>query len=339
MQPTLIIGLGGTGAYVLAGVWQALQNDQRAAAQVGKSLHLLYIDTDTRFPVQLQLPEHWQHSIGFYALPYILDACQHDENLKEWFDCEILRYVHWKPDQFDLSRSTAMYRQFGRLALFHDLASGNHSRVRRSIHQALSTIQQHNPDPPLIILCASLIGGTGSALLLDVAYLVRQILAKTRNNPHDGDLLAVCALHDVFTAAVAHGGQHHHIRFIMNQVAAIKEIRHYSRNRYEFGPKNGVIAFESIEPFNTYWLYGTDQTRWSGHQWPTDHFTSIADDVANVIRTDVLVLQPNRPGIVDTLAPLETNIIRDWGDWNSIYERHISDDGRLSPHISREFCR
>lgn len=126
---------------------------------------------------------------------------------------------------------------------------------------------------------------------------------------------------------------------MMNQVAAIREICHFASSKYKFGPNNHVTAFDSLEPFDTYWLYGTDQQQWLRLQWPTDHFASIAVDVANTIRIGVLAAHPNRPGIVGALAPLETNIIRDWGEWNGIYERHINDDGRLSPHISREFYR
>lgn len=336
MQPTLLIGLGGTGAYVIADTLAKLLENPATGEGVGNAFQFLYIDADTHIAENLKLPEQFKQSIGFFALPYIEQACQHDENFRKWFDCEIVRRVPFVPEQFDLTRSTAMYRQFGRLSLYHDLSAGNYSRVRVSIHRSLLSIQQQTPNPPLVIICTSLIGGTGGAIALDVAYLVRHILA-TMNS--DAYILGAFALGNIFASALSHAPEEHHIRFILNEVAAIKEIQHFARTRYEFGPQGHVVAFDNLEPFNSYWLFGGDRSGRFEGKWPTDYFSLIATEVSDTIVTGDWIMRPKGFEYVNIQAPLTTNVIGDWSYWEDVYNRHLKDPNRLSPHISREFAK
>jgi len=334
MQPTLLIGLGGTGAYVIADTLAKLLETPATTEKVGNAIQFLYIDADTHIPENLKLPEQSKQGIGFFALPYIEQACQHDENFRKWFDCEIVRRAPFVPEQFDLTRSTAMYRQFGRLSLYHDLSAGNYSRVRVSIHRSLLSIQQQTPNPPLVIICTSLIGGTGGAIALDVAYLVRHILATMNSNAY---VLGVFALGNIFASALSHAPEEHHIRFILNEVAAIKEIQHFARTRYEFGPQGHVVAFDNLEPFNSYWLFGGDRSGRLEGKWPKDYFSLIAAEISDTVVTGDWIIRPKRFEYVNTEAPLTTNVIGDWSYWENVYNRHSKDPNRLSPHISREF--
>ncbi len=288
MQPTLVVGLGGTGAHIVAGVTAKLLETPSTAEHVNRTIQLLCIDTDTHVAESLELPASHVQGIGFFALDYLTHACLHDESLKKWFDCGILRRAPLAPAQFDLTRNTAMYRQFGRLCLYHDLSGEileGHSKVRESIRRALVSIQQHTPDPPLVIICASLIGGTGGAIALDTAYLVRHTLATMGANAH---ILGVFALGNVFASAFPHAPEEHHIRFILNEVAAVKEIQHFARTRYEFGPQGHFITFDNLEPFNLYWLFGGDRVERAESKWPTGYFPLIADEIADVVITDSL---------------------------------------------------
>ena len=73
-------------------------------------------------------------------------------------------------------------RQFGRLALWRDLINGKSSVVLRGVLSALDTIAQHHRGQRLrVIFVASLAGGTGSSILIDMALLARTILKTT---PH-----------------------------------------------------------------------------------------------------------------------------------------------------------
>lgn len=337
MQPTLIIGLGGTGAHVISSILARFQEDPSAAKNIGGALQFLYIDADTRIAENLKLPEQFKQSIGFFALPYIQQACQQDENLKKWFDCQNVRRAHFPPAQFDLTRSTAMYRQFGRLSLYHDLAKGNYSVVKASIRHALFSIQTPTPNSPLVIICTSLIGGTGGAIALDVAYLVRHVLAEIRMNPYDGQIEGVFALGNIFASALSSRPEERHIRFILNEVAAIKETQHFARTKYEFGPQGNVITFNNLEPFNSYWLFGGDRAETLEGKWPTDYFSLIAAKISDAVLSDDWRMRPNGLKYVNIRAPLTTNVIGDWSYWEDIYNRHSKDPNRLSPHISREF--
>ena len=338
MQPTLIIGLGGTGAHVVSNILTRLQENPSTAESIGGALQFLYIDADTHIAENLRLPEQYKQSIGFFALPYIEQACQQDVNLKKWFDCQIVRHAPFTPAQFDLSRSTAMYRQFGRLSLYHDLSGGNYSRVRASIHRSLLSIQQQTPNPPLVIICTSLIGGTGGAIALDVAYLVRHILA-TMNS--DAYVLGVFALSNMFAWALSYAPEEHRLRFVLNQVAAIKEIQHFARTRYEFGPQGHVVAFDNLEPFNSYWLIGGERVESSLK--PTDYFSMIAEEIWDRLSDEIVLMgawmRPKGFEYVDIVAPLTTNEIGEWSFWEDLYNGRLKDPNRLSPHISREFYK
>lgn len=334
MQPTLLIGLGGTGAYVIADTLAKLLENPATTEKVGNAIQFLNIDT--HISENLKLPEESKQSIGFFALPYLEQACQRDENLKKWFDCEIIRRAPFVLAEFDLTQSTAMYRQFGRLALYHDLSAGHHSKVRASIHRSLSSIQQQSLNPPLVIICTSLIGETGGAIALDAAYLVRHILA-TMNS--DAYILGVLALGNVFASALSHAPEEYHIKFILNQVAAIKEIQHFARTRYEFGPHGHIVAFDNLEPFDSYWLFGQDRGgRFEGKQ-PKDYFSLIATKVSDTVVTGDWAMRPKEFEYVNIQAPLRTNVIGDWSYWEDVYNRHVKDPNRPCPHISREFCK
>jgi len=340
MQPTLIIGLGGTGAHVVAGALAKLLENSSTTEQVNRAIQFLCIDTDTHVAESLKLPGWCIQNIGGFALDFVEHACQHDENLKRWFDCETWRQITFPPALFDPVRLlTAMYRQLGRLSLYHDLVAGNYSRVKASIHHTLSSIQQHNPDTPLVIICTSLIGGTGSAIALDIAYLVRHTLATIRMNPNDGHIIGVFALGNIFASALSHAPEEHHIRFTLNQVAVIKEILHFARTRYEFGPQDHVVAFDNLEPFNSYWLFGGDRSGRFEGKWPTDFFSLIATEVSDTVVTGDWIMRPKGFEYVNIQAPLTTNVIGDWSYWEDVYKRHLKDPNRLCPHISREFCK
>lgn len=336
MQPTLIIGLGGTGARIVAGTLAKLLENSSTTEQVNRPIQFLCIDTDTHLAESLKLPEWCIQNIGGFALDFVENACRHDENLKRWFDCEAWKQITFPPALFDPVRLlTAMYRQFGRLCLYHDLSAGNYSKVRVSIHRSLLSIQQQTPNPPLVIICTSLIGGTGGAIALDVAYLVRHILA-TMNS--DAYVLGAFALGNIFASALSHTPEEHHIRFILNEVAAIKEIQHFARARYEFGPQGYIVAFDNLEPFNSYWLFGGDRSGRFEGKWPNDYFSMIATEVSDTVVTGDWIMRPKGFEYINIQAPLSTNVISDWSYWEDVYNRHIKDPNRLCPHISREFC-
>lgn len=336
MQPSLIIGLGGTGTHIVSNVLAKLEGNSSTIEMIDSGmLQFLCIDADAHIAENLELPDKYKQSIGFFALPYIVQASQQDKNLQKWFDRKIIEHASLSPAQFDLTRNTDGYRQFGRLCLYHDLANGNYySKVKASIHNTLSLIQQHSPDTPLVVICTSLIGGTGGAIALDLAYLVRRTLATIRMNPYDGHILGVFALSNVFASALS---EERMIRCILNEVAAIKEIQYFAKSRYEFGPQGQVMTFDNFEPFNAYWLFGGDGAKRMENKWPTDYFPLIAAEILDAVLVNNWLMQPQECEYVNIQTPLTTNVIGDWTYWKNVYNRYSKDPNRLSPHFSHEF--
>jgi hypothetical protein len=129
----------------------------------------------------------------------------------------------------------------------------------------------------------------------------------------------------------------HHLRLILNQVAAIKEIQHFARTKYEFGPQGHVITFDNFEPFNSYWLCGGDHLGRFESKTPTNYFSKIATEISNTVVTDDWIMHPKGFDYVNIQAPLTPNAIGDWSYWEDVYNRHAKDPSRLSCHISSEF--
>jgi len=342
MRPTLIIGLGGTGAHVIASTLTKLLESPSASKSAGGIFQFLYIDTNTYFAKEqkLNLPKGGIVRIGGVTIDKVLEHyCQHDDNLKKWFDCEKLAHAlslelgYRFPERFSLDVERWQYRQLGRLYLYHDL--DKYSNVKASIHHKLLAIQQQTTTSPLVIICTSLIGGTGGAIALDVAYLVNHVLATINSNAH---VLGVFALENIFASAFSNALEERRIKFILNQVAAIKEIQYFARTRYEFGPQNHVVNFDNFEPFDSYWLFGGDNTEKFKGNRPTDYFSLIASEISGAILSDDWLMQPKGCEYVNIQAPLITNMIGNWSHWEDIYNRHLKDPNRLCPHISREFC-
>jgi len=359
MQPTLFIGLGGTGIYVATRVNATLLENTSTANNVDGIFQIVCIDTYTHFveDQNLGLPTRYIQNIGFNALPFIEQACLNDENLQKWFDCEQWKRAALPPAHFDLALNPTINRQLGRLCLYHDLAAGNYSKVRQSIHHTLLAIQQRTPTPPLVIICASLIGGTGSAITQDIAYLVHHTLATMGSYAY---VLGVFALGNVFASALSRAPEERRIRFILNEVAAIKEIQHFARSRYEFGPQDHLIAFDNVEPFNSYWLIGGDRNELYDGKWPNYYFAMIASELCTTILSEDIAQPPAMLELQSLThfaermfyrlkrltkgfeyeyirAPLTTDEIGDWKSMEDIYNRYLKDPNHLCPHNSREF--
>ena len=92
----------------------------------------------------------------------------------------------------------------------------------RSINNSLQSFQQYSRTRPLVIICTSLIGGTGSAIALDIAYITRHLLLKLGS---DAYILGVFALINMFEMNGAAREM-----CIARQIATLKEIQYFSEN-------------------------------------------------------------------------------------------------------------
>ena len=185
-SPALIVGLGGTGVMVLTLVKRDLLATNKG--ELPREVKLLAFDTEKKpgfqvgitlggvtKPICLDDEEYvW---IGGNVRDYVRDVAGGDHpQVGSWLQSSY--YLDRLPDDiFFLERGAGMLRQFGRLAVFHDVQRGeNESHIYAKLNHAMGRVQQATNAPTIqAILVTSVAGGTGAGMFLDIAYLIRRI--------------------------------------------------------------------------------------------------------------------------------------------------------------------
>jgi hypothetical protein len=180
--PTLVIGIGGTAARVLSQLRRSLGNQWGNAKEV-PSIQFLHIDTDPRGAQEASNNDVHDLS-GDEVLLLPLRRPQHyRENSQQ--------LLHWLSRRwlYNIPRSlkTEGLRPLGRLALA-DQARQVGQRVRRAMVQALEPAalakssgtvgQGFRNDMLRVFVVASISGGTGSGMSIDIGYAIRAVLQK-----------------------------------------------------------------------------------------------------------------------------------------------------------------
>jgi len=195
--PSLVIGLGGTGVWVLT---YLKKNMQETYGKIPDEVRLRAFDTvrSTRVEtaaraatgnqqkveersvagVRLEAGEYIH--VGGFVRDWVRDIAQDEEDvrfphLRSWFQAKY--YLDNLPDtQFNLDEGAGMFRQLGRLAIFHDLQAATTSKIYGQLHDTISEIQRTTNSRNLqVAIVGSLAGGTGAGMFVDVAHLVRRI--------------------------------------------------------------------------------------------------------------------------------------------------------------------
>ncbi len=190
--PSLIIGLGGTGALTVMHVKQQLLNIY--SNQIPDSVGLLVFDTAQEPLAQfktggavrdegqgfgaIQFSQREQGHLGGDARTLVENIANDPryKHMANWFKADYyLRQT--KRDLFHLQAGAGMYRQFGRLALFKDVQAPGTSQFYLLVNGKIRDIQaEYGAGRSLaVFIVGSLAGGTGAGLFLDTAHLVRQI--------------------------------------------------------------------------------------------------------------------------------------------------------------------
>ncbi|MBN1874421.1 MAG: hypothetical protein JXA33_09330 [Anaerolineae bacterium] len=219
-RPGLIVGLGGTGQWVLTWLKRDLLLSNNGV--MPKNVRLLEIDTCTRLEAGasrvmangkkeeaaevggVMLGESEFVYIGGDAHPLAQQIKEQQSRDKE----QVARWFHagrWlstqSPRTFILDEGAGRLRQFGRLAIFKDLKGEEAgSRIwpalRTAIEEIRSVVTQQSSLE--IVVVGSFAGGTGSGLFIDTALILR-LLAQQLNVHHI--LRGMFALPSVFTIA------------------------------------------------------------------------------------------------------------------------------------------
>lgn len=212
-RPAVIVGLGGTGQWVLTYLKRELKI--AGMGELPTNTRLLAFDTlplpeaavrttqgqaeaavrTAQGQEQIQLGsvqlsgEEFIHIGGnAYAISQRLanqDRDREYDHIAKWF-----RNREWRgilpPAAWNLDDGAGRIRQLGRLAIFKDMLNLDAgSRVWRSLKRAIDNVKsqgQFSENQPLeLILTGSFAGGTGSGCFLDIAVLMRHL---ARDIPH-----------------------------------------------------------------------------------------------------------------------------------------------------------
>jgi serine/threonine protein kinase len=183
LQPTLFIGVGGTGARALRRLRRRLR-DRFGTETAVPMLQLLLLDTDSKGAYQATQGENGTALADSETMSLPLrnaaDYTTESRNLLQWLS---RRWLYNIPR----SLQTEGRRPLGRLALV-DHAPKVLQRLRKALAeitspeaQAASTQATGLPiggQQPRVFLISSTSGGTGGGIVLDLAYLVRKIITE-----------------------------------------------------------------------------------------------------------------------------------------------------------------
>ncbi|MBN2004305.1 MAG: hypothetical protein JXA21_13200 [Anaerolineae bacterium] len=219
-RPGLIVGLGGTGQWVLTWLKRDLLLSNNGV--LPSNVKLLEIDTCTRLEagasrISASGKKEEAAEVGGVMLDkseYVYiggDAHEFAEQIKERQNkgqeqvCPWFHAARWlstqSPRTFILDEGAGRLRQFGRLAIFKDMqgeetGSQIWTALRTAIEGVRSSITEQRSLE--IIVVGSFAGGTGSGLFIDVALILR-LLAQQQGVHHI--LRGMFALPAVFTNA------------------------------------------------------------------------------------------------------------------------------------------
>lgn len=198
-RPAIIVGLGGTGQWVLTFVKKDLLEVGRGT--LPKNVALLAFDTMPQATaeterqggerevkvgsVKLETDREFFH-IGGNAFRLSQDVRDgRHPHIGSWFQADhYLRSV--PPAAFNLSEGAGAIRQFGRLAIFYDLSQAAESRIYPNVNHAVQTVRSSVTDETAleIIIVGSFAGGTGAGMFIDLALLLRAFGAEAVGGNH-----------------------------------------------------------------------------------------------------------------------------------------------------------
>lgn len=218
-RPGLIVGLGGTGQWVLTWLKRDLMLSNNG--KMPPNVKLLAIDTCAQLEAKAsRVTANGRNEEAVEVGDVMLDRSEyvylggsaHDfareiaEKQRQGPD-DVYGWFHarkWlatlNPRTFIIDEGAGRLRQFGRLAIFKDIRGGQTgSKLWGALRSAIQAVESaRTPESPSmeIVVVGSFAGGTGSGLFIDVALILRLLTALEKV---DSTLRGVFALPGVFT--------------------------------------------------------------------------------------------------------------------------------------------
>ena len=186
-NPAIIIGLGGTGQWILTYVKKSLIDTY---GSVPDTVQLLAFDTTSeQSDASVEADQREESAqVGDITLSAgefvflggnIRRICEEivreekHKHISSWLQAKYYLSAQ-DDDSYEISKGAGRRRPFGRMSVFYDLMQGQ-PRILGKIDQAITNVKTASQQtrPIEIYIVASLAGGTGSGMFIDVAQLVR----------------------------------------------------------------------------------------------------------------------------------------------------------------------
>lgn len=249
-NPTLVIGLGGTGQWVTTHILKELMElyGKQEPGELSSKVRILAIDTDlvNRATIgvenelrttgtqtgQIVLPNDMLVPLGENVHSYVKQiAGDLHPHISSWFDAKWFLGKPNHPVLLNLTQGARAYRPLGRLAVPYNLNQASVPTLRRALQDRIEKIKEAMGGfiPDLTVCIAgSLCGGTGAGLIVDVAYLVKKLA-----DPIPVKIIGYLALPQAFDHTVPmNEADQRAIR--RRAFAAMRELRRFARGvRYE----------------------------------------------------------------------------------------------------------
>ena len=245
--PMIVIGVGGSAGKVLQFLRQRI-TDRLSSVDALPVFKMLFMDVDHEALNEINHNQEAWSELETVPTPLRSSAEYREQGHlhRRWLS---RRWLYNVPRNL----RTDGLRPLGRLALM-----SNSKRVMSTIRSAITKVTTANPGvSPRVILVASISGGTGSGMLLDLAYAARNELrtAGFPNAPVDGVLL--------HSTPVGAGRD----KAILNAVATLCELDHYSKTG-SFYPGEQLLQ---TPPF-----HGNNQT------FTSTQFVHLGEDLSGI---------------------------------------------------------
>lgn len=224
LSPRIYIGAGGSGRRMVALIKRAVESDPNLTPEERQAFQFLAVDADEyqNDCKPLDPDTEYVHVAGFRPT-LARQADYMAEPVKDWW------YDSYTPPY--IQQGAGAVRLIGRLCYFY-----HYPRIRDAFQQALQRATGYAAGKRVagevaVYIIGSLAGGTGSSMLLDLAFMARQTASYRQIYVN-----AAILLPDVFTVTQVLTQQKFKDRWMANGYAALKELVWFNERPQEFKP-------------------------------------------------------------------------------------------------------
>jgi hypothetical protein len=259
MVPTILVGIGGTGAEILSRV-RRLAEETYGGLKNFPIISFLWIDTDKGYKISnpeaagspfKDREQHWARVSG----RDVQEIITHMDNypwINRWFPSELERNIT------SLEAGAGQIRACGRFAFFC-----NYQEIRQKFQEARNRTKGHedsllkrygvkvSANSVNVFVTGSMSGGTGSGMLIDLGYCIQHWL----QGEGSATVTAIVPMPNAF-AGIKVGD-----RVLANGYAALMELSYFSDPKTEYVEQYSPSLTDEVRstkiPFDFTYLVGT----------------------------------------------------------------------------------